>query len=172
MSPLPPELAALDLQPRASQPQSPVWTLAQALAASPVIAVATVAEPRLTQTLVPIARGVTLADAKHTFIRVQHTFAVSELLRGALPQQILVDAPLWQRQLHAHRQRVLQGRDLAVSVPRVVDGLLAVPQSGEQVVVLLRQTAAGLEFAAANALLHVELLPVVRALLLERNRDA
>ncbi len=166
MSPeLPHDLAALDLQPRASQPQSPLLSLPQAIAASPLIALATVLAPRLVRTEMPIARGNTLPDPAHAYIRVQERFHVDTALRGALTGEIRVDAALWQRDLQAHRTRVLQQRELPLSAPRVVDGDLASPLPGAQVVLLLRKTPHGVEYIGQNAVLHLELLPVVQALL-------
>ena len=162
---LPHDLAALDLQPRASQPQSPLLSLPQAIAASPLIALATVGAPPFVRTEMPITRGNTLPNPAHAYIRVQARFHVDTALRGALTGEICVDAALWQRDLQAHRTRVLEQRDLPLSAPRVIDGDLAAPRPGAQVVLLLRKTPHGLEFIGQNAVLHLEMRPVVQALL-------
>lgn len=158
-------MAALDLQPRATQADPRVWTLAQAVAASPLIVLAKVMDPPLAVTSVPVALGNALANPAHAYPRVQRRFGVELALRGALHGEVLVDAALWQRDLEAHRRRVLQHRELPVSVPRLAEGLLESPQPGEPVVLLLRKTAQRLEFVAHDAMLHMELLDVVRALL-------
>ncbi len=167
-SDLPAEIAALDLQPRASEPLPLAWTLAEAVAASPILVLATVLDPRTETTLVAIARGNALADPAHAYARIRQRFQVSTALRGALAGEVLVDAALWRRDLERHRRRVLQGQDRPLSVPRVLGGNLASSLPGETVLLLLRQTPAGLEFAGQNAVLHVELLPVVQALLMAR----
>ena len=157
-------MAALNLQPRATQPDPRALTLPQAVAASPLIVVATVLEPRLVQTLVPVALRNALADPAHAYPRTQRRFHVASSLRGLLSGEILVDAALWQRDLEAHRRRVLQNRETPLSPPRVLDGLLHSPQPGERVLLLLRETVRGLEFSGQNAMLHMELLEQVRAL--------
>ena len=164
-SSLPPDLAALDLQSRASQAMPLEWTLAQAVAAAPLIAQVTVRDPANVRSSLPVARRAALPNPLHAYLRVQHCYHVVASLRGEVQGEIHVDAALWQLHLDAHRKRVLQQLDVPTSVPRVIDGMVESPQPGEEVLVLLRRTPWGLEFAAQNAVLHVELLDVVRALL-------
>jgi hypothetical protein len=159
------EIAALALQPRATQPDPRVWTLAHAVAASPIVALVQVLDPPHVQTLVPVAKGLSLPDPAHAYQRLQRRYRVEQALKGELSGEVEVDAALWQRELQAHRVRVLQNRAMVVTVPVLTDALPETPQPGEKVLVLLRQTAAGLEFVAQNAVLHAEMLDVVRALL-------
>ncbi len=161
---LAPELAALALQPRATETQPLAWTLEQAVAVAPIVALVTVLAPATTVTALGVARGQALPHPAHAYARVRWQYKVDAALRGALAGAIEVDAALWRLALAAHRRRVLQGRTMPVSVPRVLDGDLASPLPGQQVLVLLRQTADGWEFIGQNAVLHVELLPVVQAL--------
>ncbi len=163
--PLPPDLAALDLQSRASQSQPLELSLAQAVASAPIIVVATVLDPPTLRSSMPVACRTMLPNPLHAFARVQFRYQVQTLLRGDLAGEVHVDYALWQRHLDAHRKRMLQHLDLPVSVPRVLEGLVESPLPGSQVLLLLRQTRFGLEFAAQNAVLHMELLDVIRALI-------
>lgn len=159
------ELHALLLEPRATQPHPQAWTLAQAVQASPLIALVHVLDPPQLVTQLPTARKNTLALQNQDFTRVQQRFLVERMLRGDLTGEVLVDQPHWQRTWQVHRERVLHGRQMTVSLPWLREGLQGSAKPGEQVIVLARRTPAGLELTSLGAILHLEQLAQVEALL-------